>query len=124
MARYFVNSQMLFLASPEFFSEIDKTNTLVVPSSLNPQALKMLLDYFHGHAIPTNLNPPDMSIIPELYVAAAYFKLHHITEKIKHELYQSNTALKFYALQEMAADLPKLVYLQDKNKSPSSNKPK
>ena len=52
IANYFTNSTLLYLASPNVFL-IDKnvselklaTDTIALPQGLNPQALKILLDY-------------------------------------------------------------------------------
>ena len=45
MARYFVNSQMIYLASPQVFADVQECKTFMMPRGLHPQALKLLIDY-------------------------------------------------------------------------------
>ena len=104
MARYLVNSQMMYLGSPLFsniFSKIHETNTetntLNLPAELDPNVLKCVIDYFHGHPLNVVMNPPEMSVLPEIYVAAVYFKLGGLVEKIENTVRMNYASLRVIA---------------------------
>ena len=71
-----------------------------LPAELDPHVLKQFIDYFHGHPLNVALSPPDMSILPEIYIAATYFKLEDLVDKI-----QKSVNMNYKSLQNIAARL-------------------
>jgi hypothetical protein len=101
LARYHVNSHMMYLGSPEVFSKIhvtrSETGGLRLPAELDPNVLKCVIDYFHGHPLNVSLNPPDMSVLPEIYIAAVYFKLGGLVDKIELTVRMNYSSLRAIA---------------------------
>ena len=89
-----------YLGSPDIFANIHDANGVKLPAELDPHVLKQIIDYFHGHPLNVSLDPPDMSILPEIYVAAVYFKLDNLVSKI-----QSTISMNYKSLRGIAQRL-------------------
>ena len=77
------------------------------------------LFYIHGHPLNVVVSPePDMSILPELYIAAIYLELQDIRAKIEIVTRNNPRFNRNNRLGERAMKLTRPVYIRNRNEVP------